>query len=149
MKHLKLFESYSKPQFRIPEEVSEREFEEKKFQFGQEPHGRHVQFTSNEKDLLNGLTINSIIIRGGWSKWLFSPNHFKNLKVFDGDYFFTISIYNSDARDFCLCKIKITKLEDNWYLIDYYLYLDGNKKYYICDDWEEVLGYLSSQGFNI
>jgi hypothetical protein len=71
------------------------------------------------------------------------------LKVFDGDYFFTISIYNSTARDFCLGKIKITKLEDNWYLIDYYLYLDGNTKYYICDDWEEVLGYLSSEGFNI
>ena len=69
------------------------------------------------------------------------------MKLFDGDYFFTISIYNS--TDLRLGKIKITKLEDYWYLIDYYLYLDDDTKYYICDDWEEVLGYLSSEGFNI
>jgi len=149
MKYLSKFIKFeSKSEFRIPEEVSEGEFQEKKFQFGQEPHGRHVQFTSDEKDFLKGLTINSPIIRGGWSRRLFSPKQFDHLKVFDGDYFFTISIYNSTG-DFCLFKIKITKLEDNWYLIDYYLYLDGNTKYYICDDWEEVLGYLSSEGFNI
>jgi len=131
MKHIKLFESYSKPQFRIPEEVSEGEFQEKKFQFGQEPHGRHVQFTSDEKDFLKGL----------------SMQHLKNLKLYDDDYFFRIYIYNSSGH-FCLGKIKITKLEDNWYLIEYYT-SGANTKYYICDEWEEVLGYLSSEGFNI
>ena len=39
---------------------------------------------------------------------------------------------------------RIIKLDDEWYLIS-----NGDHSYYICDEFEEVLGYLSSNGFNI
>jgi hypothetical protein len=50
--------------------------------------------------------------------------------------------------------IHLVKLDDEWYLI--YDTIKGrlqtnrmNVEYYLCDQWEEVLGYLSSKGFNI
>lgn len=44
-------------------------------------------------------------------------------------------------------KVTIVKLEDDWYLISDYIPIEGTNveyEFYICDEWEEVLGYLST-----
>jgi hypothetical protein len=43
--------------------------------------------------------------------------------------------------------IHLVKLDDEWYII--YDTIKGEVDYYICDQWEEVLGYLSNKGFHI
>jgi hypothetical protein len=42
------------------------------------------------------------------------------------------------------CHIKIIKLDDEWYLISSG---DASYEWYICDEWEEVLGYLTGCGY--
>jgi hypothetical protein len=43
---------------------------------------------------------------------------------------------------------KIIKLDDDWYLIHKWT-SDNDSKFYICDEWEEVLGYLVSNDFKV
>jgi len=50
-----------------------------------------------------------------------------------------LQLYPSGEDD-SLIEIDITKLKDDWYLI----YEPGIDKF-ICDEWDEVLGYLGSQ----
>ena len=92
--------------------------------------------------------------RSGYSKKLSihgkSPFDEKELKFFEN---FTLMNQNCETRldisDFDItCSlggkdilIKITKLEDEWYLIKCINY---SHNHYICDEWEEVLGYLSN-----
>lgn len=42
-------------------------------------------------------------------------------------------------------EINITKLKDNWYLIDESDSESDSDKFFICDEWNEVLGYLDSK----
>jgi hypothetical protein len=142
MKHLKLFESYSKPQFRMPEEISSEEFHKKLDNFSKVP------LTNPEKEFLMSC--------GG-------ERDYKRYDVrFDFHFKCLIRIFN-DLSGSLLGQIEITKLDDDWYLIYEYVSPLGLRnhynsfasvimieiKYYICDEWGEVLGYLSSKGFNI
>jgi hypothetical protein len=64
-------------------------------------------------------------------------------------------IYDFDTIDIIYDKsggyyhTKIIKLDDEWYLIDIYVsgYDSQFHQYLICDEWEEVLGYLESKKF--
>jgi hypothetical protein len=131
MKHIKLFESYSKPQFRIPEEVSREEFDRKINIFSK------VQFTTQEKEFFRNF-------RGeiGDKKY--------DTRLLTSGNTFVIIIYHSITHNL-FSQIDITKLEDDWYLIydNSAGYRNYVGKWYICDEWEEVLGYLSNKGFNI
>jgi hypothetical protein len=46
-----------------------------------------------------------------------------------------------------LGQIEIIKLDDEWYLISKGSKFEGTK-FYICDGWEEVIGYLSGSEYN-
>lgn len=129
MKHISKFskfnEDHSGPEFRLSEEVSIEEFHKKIQTFGR------VEFTNGEKEFFkkfgdeNGDTISYHPI---------IPNHY-----------FAITI--NDSKGYYLGSIEITKLNDDWYAIT-----KGSKfesiRHYICDDWEEVLGYLSGCGYD-
>jgi hypothetical protein len=134
MKHLKLFESYSKPQFRIPEEVNKEEWGNKYVTHGYSP------FTEKEKEF--------------FVQFSKSDSYYLNLDNIHSELRPSLNITNTNSdgeytgRFEDYFNIEILKLEDEWYLISKYKSLEGNK-YYICDQWEEVLGYLSSEGFNI
>jgi len=128
MKHIKLFESYSIPEFRMPEEVSSEEFHKKLDNFSKVP------LTNPEKEFLMSC--------GG-------ERDYKRYDVRFDLHFLKclIGIFN-DLSGSLLGQIGITKLDDDWYLIYEYVAPLGLRnyysKYYICDEWEEVLGYLSS-----
>jgi len=49
-----------------------------------------------------------------------------------------------EESDDDILEIQLNKLEDDWYLIYKFYNLDS-EEYYICDEWDEVLGYLSSK----
>ena len=70
----------------------------------------------------------------------------ENPVIYDFD---TIDIiYNKGHGSY---RTKIIKLDDEWYLIDKYVsaYDSEFHQYFICDEWEEVLGYFVSHKFNI
>jgi hypothetical protein len=56
-------------------------------------------------------------------------------------------ITKNDPRGFYLGQIEIIKLDDEWYLISKGSKFEGTK-FYICDGWEEVIGYLSGSEYN-
>jgi hypothetical protein len=61
-------------------------------------------------------------------------------------YTFEIDDYFLSIVNDLIQKVNIYKLEDEWYLI-YRLKFGEDNQYYICDEWEEVIGYLSNNGF--
>ena len=116
MKRIKKFESFG---HRAPEEVSLDEFNKKA-----EIHG-HEPFTQKEIDFLNG--IEEIYQLSFWPK------------VESCSVEFISKMYH-------IIHIQISKLKDDWYLI----YEDRNlhhehDRYYICDEWDEVIGYLETR----
>lgn len=135
MKHIKLYSKFnednSSPEFRMPEEISSEEFYKKLDNFSK------VQFTNLEKELLMSC--------GG-------ERDYKRYDVrFYSKWRYLIGIFNNLSGS-VLGQIEITKLDDDWYLISEYVAPLGLRnhysKYYICDEWGELLGYLSSKGFN-
>jgi hypothetical protein len=50
----------------------------------------------------------------------------------------------SDPEGDEVIDLIIIKLKDDWYLIYDQTYYDGTK-YYICDEWDEVIGYLETR----
>jgi hypothetical protein len=40
-----------------------------------------------------------------------------------------------------MTEIEFTKLEDNWFTI-YKCYNHDHEEYFVCDEWDEVLGYI-------
>jgi hypothetical protein len=126
MKRIRKFESFTKTH-RMPTKVSEDEWR-KKFD-----HGREL-FTEKETKFFKQLIEEN---KGGSSH---------------------ISLYNIQPKDVSLTiysdNIELYKLKDDWYLIyvgnDDYYYEDEEdgdgeaEKFYICDEWDEVLGYLES-----
>jgi len=119
---------------RQPEKVSKREWNRKCNSFSKVP------FTEVEINLFKQL-----------NKTIYKSNVEKNYVDLEtpGEYdTINIILYSPIRKD-----VVITKLDDSCYLISdsepviSYPYEDNegpDVKYYICDEWEEVLGYLSS-----
>ena len=136
MKHLKVFskfnesEDYSRPNLRMPEEVSKEDWNRKLQTF------KKAEFTKLEKEFFKRfIDVNMI------SSHPILPKHY-----------FVITI--NDPRGFYLGQIEIMKLDDEWYLISKGSKFEGSginsiyTKFYICDGWEEVVGYLTGSEYN-
>jgi len=123
MMKIKKFEAFS---HRVPEEVSgEDEFNKKAKIHGPE------SFTQKEIDFFNGIyKIEEIYQLSFWPLLSQSmPDSVEFINEMDG-----------------IIHIQISKLKDDWYLI----YEDRNlhkehDRYYICDEWDEVIGYLETR----
>jgi hypothetical protein len=119
---------------RQPEKVSKKEWNAKLNSFGKVP------FTEVEINLFKQL-----------NKTIYKSNVEKNYVDLEtpGEYdTITIILYKPIRKN-----VVITKLDDNLYLLSdsepviSYPYEDNEGpyvKYYICNEWEEVIGYLSS-----
>jgi hypothetical protein len=119
MKHIKLFENFK---HRMPKMITREEYQQKFDTHGTEP------FTQEEYDFLTKLQQKN-------AGWIYDFD----LGIFGArDYLFMQLYPTGDGDD--LIEINITKLKDNWYLID----VPGSNKF-ICDEWDEVLGYLGSE----
>ena len=121
MSRIKKFEAFN---HRIPHTVSDVEWEKKL-----DTHGTEF-FNKKEIEFFNKLKNDNE--RNIYSMDGIDKEHFP---------FHTISfqLYPPGEGD-NLIEIDITKLKDDWYLI----YEPGIDKF-ICDEWDEVLGYLGSQ----
>jgi hypothetical protein len=127
MKKIKKFESFS---HRMPEKVTYDEWLMKYKRFGACP------FTKGQIDFFRKLKEeNSDIV--------------DNVKVYkstfgniEGSEIRIQLLEESDDDD--IIEIQLNKLEDDWYLIYKFYNLDS-EEYYICDEWDEVLGYLGSK----
>jgi hypothetical protein len=119
MNRIKKFEAFN---HRIPETVSDVEYQQKLDTFGKEP------FTKMEMDFFQKLKKEN-------TKSIYSLDFGMPGKT-NAVY---LQLYPSGEDD-SLIEIDITKLKDDWYLI----YEPGIDKF-ICDEWDEVLGYLGHQ----
>lgn len=115
MKHIKLFENFK---HRKPTMITAHEYQQKFDTHGTEP------FTKEEYDFFRKLQQKN-------EGWIYD---------FDlGRYYLFMELYPiGDGDD--LIEINITKLKDNWYLID-----EPGSDNFLCDEWDEVLGYLGTQ----
>jgi len=119
MKFINKFESFN---YRIPKNVSDIEYEKKEDTHEKEP------FSQKEMDFFHNLKKDNV--RSIYDIDLGTPG--KSDTIF-------MQLYPTGDGDE-LIEIDITKLKDDWYLI----YEPGVEKF-ICDEWNEVLGYLGSQ----
>jgi len=119
MNRIKKFEAFN---HRIPQTVSDVEYQQKLDTFGKEP------FTKMEMDFFQKLKKEN-------TKSIYSLDFGVPGKT-NAVY---LQLYPSGEDD-SLIEIDITKLKDDWYLI----YEPGIDKF-ICDEWDEVLGYLGHQ----
>lgn len=151
--------------FRIPEEVSRDEYRAKS-----DRHSK-LKFTEEECEFFRKFIERNKVHTKLHNAYYLRSNHLTDITTLKGNkisnfrqkyepvgpYF---SIQNDDGLEYN--RIKISKLDDNWYLIFYLsakgldldLYIDPytiptKQEHYICDEWEEVIGYLLSSGFNI
>ena len=119
MNRIKKFEAFN---HRIPQTVGDVEYQNKLDMHGKEP------YTQKELDFFEKLKKEN-------TKSLYSldfgmPGETNTVYL---------QLYPSGEDD-SLIEIDITKLKDDWYLI-YEPEIDK----FICDEWDEVLGYLGSQ----
>ena len=119
MNRIKKFEAFN---HRIPHTVSDVEYQQKLDTHGKEP------FTKMEMDFFQKLKREN-------TKSIYSLDFGMPGKT-NAVY---LQLYPPGEGD-NLIEIDITKLKDDWYLI----YEPGIDKF-ICDEWDEVLGYLGSQ----
>lgn len=119
MNRIKKFEAFN---HRIPHTVSDVEYQQKLDTHGKEP------FTKMEMDFFQKLKKEN-------TKSIYSLDFGMPGKT-NAVY---LQLY-PPGEDDSLIEIDITKLKDDWYLI----YEPGIDKF-ICDEWDEVLGYLGSQ----
>ena len=99
-------------------------------------------------------------------KWTNKINDFDSLPFTEKeeDFFKKLFTQNSKGLSHCNCRpelvsmtykdndrdidIFISKLSDEWYCIFYNPHpigFSGGRKYYIADEWEEVLGFLKNE----
>jgi hypothetical protein len=127
MKHLKIFENFvinESNEFRMPERVTKEDFDKKLNNYKWSP------FTKEENEFFMKFSEKMNV------KEQFRKKSFKSSKK-------SFDIFNSDG--YYLATLEIIKLDDGWYLItDYTL----SVKRYICDEWEEVVGYLIGCSYN-
>jgi hypothetical protein len=123
MKRIKRFESFS-TNHRLPEKVTYDEWFPKIGMFGEEP------FTQKEVKFFEKLR---------------EENRIDIDYLDDQDVCFIYIL--TDSRNY----FHIHKLKDDWYLIRNYVrdFHSEFVTYYICDEWDEVLGYLESKNLNL
>jgi len=121
MNRIKKFESFN---HRIPETVTDVEYQNKLDTHGKEP------FTQKEMDFFKKIK------KENTDKIYSLDFGMPGLNSVSVVY---LQLYPSGEDD-SLIEIDITKLKDDWYLI-YEPEIDK----FICDEWDEVLGYLGSQ----
>ena len=147
------FKKPHQPEMRIPEKISKEELDKKYFNFGRVP------FTKKEIEFLKKFGEKNkedyhIDIKDGKSHMGEPISKFVrnmlNTQIDEAGNFLIIRNIGGDI----VRHIHLVKLDDEWYLI--YDTIKGrlqtnrmNLEYYLCDQWEEVLGYLSDNGFNI
>ena len=134
MNRIKKFEAFN---HRIPQTVSDVEYQNKLDTHGKEPYTQKELdfFEKLKKENTKSLYSLDFGMGKGTGKSGFhfiQPNPGKTNAVY-------LQLYPSGEDD-SLIEIDITKLKDDWYLI----YEPGIDKF-ICDEWDEVLGYLGSQ----
>jgi len=150
MRRIKKFESFTS--HRMPEKATHEEWDKKLSVFGEE------EFTQKEIDFFRNISESSSI-----------PGSCKiryNIGTIPTPGYISIEDYkrkdNSKGINLEIIKVrdKITviqfnKLSDDWYLIYDYVHFSMKSEeedvvnWYICDEWEEVLGYLSSKNLNL
>ena len=146
---------------RIPKEVSREEYYAKlnrhsKLKFTEEECEFFRKFT--ERNKVDTKLHNSYYLR---SNYLTDITTLKGGKISNFRQKYepvspNFLIKNDDGLEYN--RIQISKIDDNWYLI-FYLSAQGldvspyiiptKREHYICNGWEEVVGYLVSQGFKI
>jgi hypothetical protein len=119
MNRIKKFEAFN---HRIPQTVGDVEYQNKLDIHGKEP------YTQKELDFFEKLKKENI--KSLYSLDFGMPGETNTVYL---------QLYPSGEDD-SLIEIDITKLKDDWYLI-YEPEIDK----FICDEWDEVLGYLGSQ----
>jgi len=112
-------------EFRKPKKVSREDFIKKSKFYNSIP------FTKSEEDFL-------IEFNKKWNSYSDLESIYTKTEVY-----FNFDEYLGNV------KLEIHKLDDDWYLIttQHYYESDIIDNYYICDEWEEVIGYLSSNRF--
>jgi hypothetical protein len=121
MKRIKKFEGFN---YRMPEEVTEDEWNRKCEIYGDEP------FDKKEMDFFEEL----------YKQQTFHRYRYK------GNSIIFMEIYTSEDK-WETIDISISKLSDDWYAICFVIdiYAPYYNKYYIADEWEEVLGFLKNK----
>ena len=121
MMKIKKFESFN---HRVPTEVSQGECQRK-----YEIHDPE-SFTQKEIDFFNKI--------GKDYRLDFYP---ENWDISDSYCVQFISDPEGDE----VIAIQIIKLKDDWYLIYDDTYSDYISRYFVCDEWDEVIGYLETR----
>ena len=131
MTHIKKFEAFN---HRKPHTISDIEYQQKLDTHGKEP------FSQKEMDFFKKLKEENVMSLYDMD-YKISKGELYDIDLGTPDKSDTIfmQLYPSGEDD-SLIEIEITKLKDDWYLI----YEPGIDKF-ICDEWDEVLGYLGSQ----
>jgi len=134
----KVFESFNEtikesPEFRMPEQVSREEFDNK-LRYDK------VAFTKEEDEFFTKFIEKNNVEQ---HNYIFTF-HGRKAPKFPKKHTKTFDIFNSDGL--FLAVLEIIKLDDSWYLITDYYKLSVRR--YICDEWEEVLGYLAGCHYN-
>jgi hypothetical protein len=122
------------PEFRIPTEISREDWEKKYNMYGE------VIFSKKEVEFFSRFS------KGNKDHLVFM-NHEKS----------SISLKLKSTEDYRIQRhsfnigTTIIKLDDDWYLIHYYAKSESIdiSRYYICDEWEEVIGYLVSNDYKL
>lgn len=115
---IKIFESWSK---RFPSKITDDEWMKKKESWRE---GNSEPFTKSENDFIDKLFIN---------------NNKKIYESYFGESDFYISLYPTGDSDE-LIHIEIYKMTDLWFLL-----YDSENGHYLCDEFEEVEGYLGRE----
>ena len=149
MKRIKKFESFTT--HRMPEKVTHEEWDKKLNVVGEEKFAqKEIDFFRNlsESNSIPGsCKITSDI--GTLPTPGYSIEDYKRKDNSKGIYLIIIK-----ARD-KMTYIQFNKLSDDWYLIYDHVHFSMKSEeedvvnWYICDEWEEVLGYLSSKNLNL
>jgi len=131
MERIKKFESFKK--YREPTKVSYDEWSNK-FEIHQEE-----PFTEKETKFFEELIEeNRIYIQS----YLIEENRIYIQSYTIGSEKISIMLIE-DEDDDDMTEIEFTKLEDNWFTI-YKCYNHDHEEYFVCDEWDEILGYIIS-----
>jgi len=137
--------------FRIPTEVSREDWEKKYNMY------REVLFSKKEVEFFNRFSRDHLVLepptslkekllRAASGGYVRSDGYLCNM----GNFLINgVDITHNRTND--IHRWKIVKLDDDWYLIHYYAKseLIDISRYFICDEWEEVVGYLVSNDFKV